>query len=493
MANVTVGIKGDNKDFLAKVRQSQNEVKKLAGDARKSSGGITSAFRSSTRAAGRFGGLVAGGLGLGLITQGARAFGVVINDVMADARRQAALTRSAIASALDDTLAINLGGDRFTVESREQAVALGRSLRQELGRVQADLERNFSKLVNSSVIEGGLEKALAAGALLGLSEEQNQLFRLLTSQRDVLQDQVNKLEAATLQMTEQSKLAKRIRDEFGLASDEAKEIQKAQSDEARNNALRPNFSGPIDPTAGQSFQSFSNFGPLPPVEEIRDFIDPSITLEVLRLQKAIQAGVIPATQGMRQEASLLQQQLFAMLENGVNPANVQFQEMLQNMLALQEQAASASVEVQNLGGFIAVELGQEAAIAATELLLGFENLQSVLAGIKDLLRNIVAQIAAAAAKAAILSFLFPGAGGFGQLFKAGLGLVPFASGGIVTGPTPALVGEAGPEAIIPLDRLKSLGLQDNLVLETRVSGTDLLTMLRRTNTSRVGRGGPISI
>ena len=31
-------------------------------------------------------------------------------------------------------------------------------------------------------------------------------------------------------------------------------------------------------------------------------------------------------------------------------------------------------------------------------------------------------------------------------------LTPFARGGIVTGPTPALVGEAGPEAIIPLDR-----------------------------------------
>ncbi|MPN38853.1 hypothetical protein SDC9_186378 [bioreactor metagenome] len=32
---------------------------------------------------------------------------------------------------------------------------------------------------------------------------------------------------------------------------------------------------------------------------------------------------------------------------------------------------------------------------------------------------------------------------FGALF-------PFASGGIVTGPTPALIGEAGPEAVVPL-------------------------------------------
>jgi tape measure domain-containing protein len=48
--------------------------------------------------------------------------------------------------------------------------------------------------------------------------------------------------------------------------------------------------------------------------------------------------------------------------------------------------------------------------------------------------------------------------GLGNGIKVGLnGLTPFASGGIVTGPTPALVGEAGPEAIIPLSRMGSLG------------------------------------
>ena len=37
-------------------------------------------------------------------------------------------------------------------------------------------------------------------------------------------------------------------------------------------------------------------------------------------------------------------------------------------------------------------------------------------------------------------------------FIPGLGLRPMADGGIVTGPTPALIGEAGPEAVIPLRR-----------------------------------------
>ena len=40
-----------------------------------------------------------------------------------------------------------------------------------------------------------------------------------------------------------------------------------------------------------------------------------------------------------------------------------------------------------------------------------------------------------------------------------VGLIPFAKGGIVTGPTAALIGEAGPEAVIPLNR--SNGMMGN--------------------------------
>jgi hypothetical protein len=36
--------------------------------------------------------------------------------------------------------------------------------------------------------------------------------------------------------------------------------------------------------------------------------------------------------------------------------------------------------------------------------------------------------------------------------------MPLAEGGIVTGPTNALIGEAGPEAVIPLDKMRGLGM-----------------------------------
>jgi phage-related minor tail protein len=43
------------------------------------------------------------------------------------------------------------------------------------------------------------------------------------------------------------------------------------------------------------------------------------------------------------------------------------------------------------------------------------------------------------------------------IVKAFGGLFPMQSGGIVTRPTPALIGERGPEAVIPLDRIGSIG------------------------------------
>lgn len=79
-------------------------------------------------------------------------------------------------------------------------------------------------------------------------------------------------------------------------------------------------------------------------------------------------------------------------------------------------------------------------------------------------------------------------GGFGR---------PFASGGIVSGPTQALVGEypgarSNPEVIAPLDKLKSIiGGTGNIgygavIAETRVSGNDLSIILKRADKNRNG-------
>jgi hypothetical protein len=50
-----------------------------------------------------------------------------------------------------------------------------------------------------------------------------------------------------------------------------------------------------------------------------------------------------------------------------------------------------------------------------------------------------------------------GSGLRGDLMKELKGIPAMANGGIVTGPTLAMIGEAGPEAVIPLDRMGSMG------------------------------------
>ena len=65
----------------------------------------------------------------------------------------------------------------------------------------------------------------------------------------------------------------------------------------------------------------------------------------------------------------------------------------------------------------------------------------------------------------------PGSGIVSSAIGAISGILPFAEGGIVTGPTVGLVGEAGPEAIIPLDKMGSMGGTTNITINMP-AGTD---------------------
>jgi TP901 family phage tail tape measure protein len=81
----------------------------------------------------------------------------------------------------------------------------------------------------------------------------------------------------------------------------------------------------------------------------------------------------------------------------------------------------------------------------------------IISGALTWIRGVPGQLAGALSGAA---------GAFGGLVSKVVGLWPFAEGGIVRVPTPALVGEAGPEVIIPLtdpDRAKQLVMQSGLM------------------------------
>lgn len=111
--------------------------------------------------------------------------------------------------------------------------------------------------------------------------------------------------------------------------------------------------------------------------------------------------------------------------------------------------------------------------------------------IKGLVRQLVVAVAKAAALAAVLTTFgaitgipigqintaLGGAQGgslFGSILKNFTG---FARGGLVTGPTAAIVGEAGPEVISRLD--DPVNPFANMELSTRIKGEDLLITLER--------------
>jgi hypothetical protein len=113
------------------------------------------------------------------------------------------------------------------------------------------------------------------------------------------------------------------------------------------------------------------------------------------------------------------------------------------------------------------------------------SIQSLIKSIEQL----IIKLASAAAAAALISAFLPGGqvktlGGFAGIFK---GLLGFQHGGIITGPTMALMGEKGPEVVLPLDRLREFmtgGSSQVVVLETRVRGDDLYLINSRTAARR---------
>jgi len=120
-------------------------------------------------------------------------------------------------------------------------------------------------------------------------------------------------------------------------------------------------------------------------------------------------------------------------------------------------------------------------------------------GIFDALKQMVIRFAAAIAAAFTLNILTGGlvmqAGGggkgLGALIKGGKsfgigGLTPFANGGIVSGPTSALVGEytgarTNPEVIAPLNKLQNM-MGGNVTFT--ISGDSLVGTLNRANKTR---------
>jgi len=154
-------------------------------------------------------------------------------------------------------------------------------------------------------------------------------------------------------------------------------------------------------------------------------------------------------------------------------------------------------------------VGPLAGAFETMMQTGEFSFKAIIKSLGQVIAKLMAAIAAAAILAVVISIATGGAAGGGKSFAtafkglmSGKGMFPgleFANGGIVSGPTSALIGEYpgarnNPEVVAPLDKLKSLigdsgaGSSGGFTgqLETRISGNDLVILMNRANKNRNG-------
>lgn len=162
---------------------------------------------------------------------------------------------------------------------------------------------------------------------------------------------------------------------------------------------------------------------------------------------------------------------------------------------LEEGIKPLAQQFQTLGGALIPQIGQ----ALTEGFAAIADGENPIKRIGTLLVGLVARLAAAAAAAFILSSLLGGVFGISQIGKTltsftsifgALSGIALAKGGIITGPTVAMMGEysgvrSNPEVVAPLNKLKSMiggggPMQGEFVLK----GQDLILALQRAEKSR---------
>ena len=158
-------------------------------------------------------------------------------------------------------------------------------------------------------------------------------------------------------------------------------------------------------------------------------------------------------------------------------ANHTLKGSIQEVAQAQQLAADRSQELSSVFGFM-----------SNTVSAAFANIRDRSAGfheyMKQLLMDLLQKAIALAAAFAAMSVLFPGskavAGGFGKFMAGGFGVQGFAQGGMVSGPTLAMVGEgpgtslSNPEVIAPLDKLQQMMGGGNIVVSGMIRGSDIL-------------------
>lgn len=421
MAEVRVKIGADVRELQKGVQTASRELEGLASDAKRAAGGLSGTgkglddLKAGARAAieesralrrsmgdvadgaqeaatgaTRLGTILQGGLFLGAVAASADFLGTKLVEAFTKGQRAAEEAQRVFAKALPGAVQFGGQADPLQARSREEILAVFRTAEAEVRRLDSLIEES-----QGGILRQGL--AFVQSYLDPAAKTQQQVVNALKEQRGEQQAIADAAGAAFEQYEAQQAIARTL---AGLGLDTKSAI------EGQADALK----------------------------EVRRQEE-----EILALRaKAFAAVQVPAPIGSGQAAPSNPFDFGAL--PGV-PEKEFDESAIEDFL---EQQARINAQLAQ-GSDLFTEFGVSGAAALADVAVGFERLEDLGRIVSGIVRGLVRDLAVAAAKAALINLIFPGAGaaagGFKGLLRTNLGL-PFG------GPSASLA--SAPASVAPL-------------------------------------------
>lgn len=214
------------------------------------------------------------------------------------------------------------------------------------------------------------------------------------------------------------------------------------------------------------------------------------TQETEKLSKVVKESLVPAIATMKE--------VTVVAADSLHRLGNKFIENQQKALAFTSTTGQGLKQAIDLSGGLAYEFSQNLGNAIAGAIVHGESFsESFITALKAMAAQLIATIALVAVLAALLVIATGGLGGL-SLQSLGVGMkavaassgiqIPFlAEGGIVTGPTLAMIGEGREsEAVIPLSKLPQIAGATGGAVEVygRLSGQDILLSTEKANRTR---------
>ena len=465
MADVRVDFKGNAKGVEKAAEKAKAEIKKVSTAAKKSTAQLEADARKQEKIY---------NIAFGAITGGFAALAVSAKNTFKTFREESERSLAAVRAALGN-ISVEIGnvpGLQFT--NREDLVQFGRDAQAEVNRLNGALDNTgvVTRLQeNDTVLKGIVNTSVNIVGLFSdqVRAQQAQTQELLR-QRKLAQERVN-FAKQQLELIEQQR-----RVTGGATAAGATTAQDFDTGPGR-------IGGDLFLTPGNTRRSdpFS-FGALPDAGAafFGDDFDESIaeaTLNIRNFETAVKAGLVPSLEAMQGRTDLLRERLLTMIEQGVSPASVGFQQLQEQLRAAE--AELQAVEASALSNEVAFTVFADVANQALDSII-FKT-ESLSGALRNVGRNLLSTFLRAGVNVGV-GAITGNPLSFGNALAGAVGIPVGASS---AAPTADLS-----KATLSSSQLNSFGGAKVQVeaTATRISGGDLLLTIQEAQNTR-GTGG----